>query len=70
MTTTFPLIFLPSPGSMPSYEEEARNINSQFIQHHLKDGENLIGAPIFSVSQTFKNLCQLIQPISASLFSL
>lgn len=52
-----------SPGSMPNYEEKAKNINSQFIQHHLKDGENLIGAPIFSVSQTFDNLCQLIQPM-------
>lgn len=52
-----------SPGSLPDYEETAKTINSQFIQHQLNNGENLVGSPIFSVSQTFENLCQLIRPI-------
>lgn len=53
-----------APGAMPDYEEQARKINSQFIQHQLQDGKNLIGAPIDSVSQTFEHLCQLIRPIA------
>lgn len=52
-----------SPGSLPDYEDKARSINSQFIQHQLKNGENLVGSPIFSVAQTFENLCQLIRPV-------
>ncbi|CAM3720294.1 hypothetical protein [Pseudoalteromonas maricaloris] len=55
-----------SPGSLPNYEEKAREINNQFIQHQLNNGENLIGAPIFSVAQTYENLCQLIRPIKNS----
>ncbi|MDW6003304.1 hypothetical protein [Vibrio mangrovi] len=52
-----------SPGSLPDYEETARTINGQFIQHQLNNGEKLVGSPIFSVAQTFENLCQLIRPI-------
>jgi len=52
-----------SPGSLPDYEEKAREINGQFIQHQLNNGANLIGSPIFSASQTFENLCQLIMPM-------
>jgi hypothetical protein len=52
-----------SPGSLPDYEETARSINAQFIQHQLNNGENLIGSPIFSVAQTFENLCQIIRPV-------
>ena len=52
-----------APGSLPDYESQARQINSQFIQHQLNNGKNLVCAPIYSVSQTFENLCQLIRPI-------
>ena len=54
---------LSAPGSLPNYEQQARDINDQFIQHQLNDGKNLLCSPIFSVSQTFENLCQLIRPI-------
>jgi hypothetical protein len=54
---------LSAPGSLPNYEQQARDINAQFIQHQLNDGKNLLCSPIFSVSQTFENLCQLIRPI-------
>jgi len=54
---------LSAPGSLPDYEQQARDINGQFIQHQLNDGKNLLCSPIFSVSQTFENLCQLIRPI-------
>ncbi|RTR32792.1 hypothetical protein [Shewanella atlantica] len=52
-----------SPGSLPDYEDKAKSINAQFIQHQLKNGESLVGSPIFSVAQTFENLCQLIRPL-------
>tara|TARA_B100000700_G_scaffold37345_1_gene36911 strand:- start:9344 stop:10309 length:966 start_codon:yes stop_codon:yes gene_type:complete len=55
-----------SPGSLPNYEDLAKDLNSQFIQHQLSNGDNLIGAPIFSVAQTYENLCQLIRPIKNS----
>ena len=54
---------LSAPGSLPNYEQQARDINGQFIQHQLNNGKNLLCSPIFSVSQTFENLCQLIRPI-------
>lgn len=52
-----------SPGALPDYEEQSIKINNDFIEHQLVDGDNLLRLPISSVSVTFENLCQLIQPL-------
>lgn len=52
-----------SPGAKPDYEDLALNINKEFIEHQLSNGKNLLRLPISSVSATFEELCQLIQPL-------
>ncbi|CAH3225948.1 hypothetical protein AAIG28_13480 [Citrobacter freundii] len=52
-----------SPGSLPDYEVMAETINKEFIEHQLSDGKNLLKLPISSLSVTFENLCQIIQPL-------
>lgn len=52
-----------SPGALPDYEEQSLLLNSDFIEHQLIDGSNLLRLPISSVAITFENLCQLIQPL-------
>ena len=52
-----------SPGSLPDYEDQSLKINNDFIEHQLIEGKNLLRLPISSVSVTFENICQLIQPL-------
>ena len=52
-----------SPGALPDYENQSLMINKDFIEHQLLEGKNLLKLPISSVSVTFENLCQLIQPL-------
>lgn len=52
-----------SPGSLPDYENQAELINKDFIEHQLTEGRNLLKLPIASLSITFENLCQIIQPL-------
>ncbi|KFK95000.1 MULTISPECIES: hypothetical protein [unclassified Serratia (in: enterobacteria)] len=52
-----------SPGALPDYEKIALNRNKDFIDHQLSEGQNLLKLPISSLSVTFENLCQLIQPL-------
>ncbi|AYN28501.1 hypothetical protein D8682_16885 [Buttiauxella sp. 3AFRM03] len=52
-----------SPGALPDYEDLSLLINNDFIEHQLMGGRNLLKLPISSLSVTFENLCQLIQPL-------
>ncbi|WP_165466423.1 hypothetical protein [Enterobacter cloacae] len=52
-----------SPGSLPDYQSQAESINKDFIEHQLSEGRNLLRLPISSLSITFENLCQVIQPL-------
>lgn len=52
-----------SPGALPDYEDIAIKINKDFIDHQLMNGKNLLKLPMSSVSTTFEELCQLIQPL-------
>ncbi|MDX6019171.1 hypothetical protein SIL08_02555 [Scandinavium sp. V105_16] len=52
-----------SPGALPDYENIALERNKEFIGHQLMNGNKLLRLPISSVSTTFEELCQLIQPL-------
>lgn len=54
-----------SPGSLPDYDTKAIEINKDFIDHQLDDRKNLLRLPISSLSVTFENLCQVVQPLKA-----
>lgn len=52
-----------SPGALPDYEDIALERNKDFIGHQLMNGNNLLRLPMSSVSTTFEELCQIIQPL-------